>query len=53
MTVTSCAAPVVDLESLPSMPFLNIVKARHDNKAWDWLPWTMEEGVERKGGFCA
>jgi hypothetical protein len=30
---------VVDLESLPSMPFLNIVKTQHDNKAWDWLPW--------------
>ena len=29
---------VVDLESLPSMPFLNIVKTQHDNKAWDWLP---------------
>jgi len=21
------------------MPFLNIVKAQHDNKAWDWFPW--------------
>ena len=30
---------VVDLESLPSMPFLNIVKTQRGNKAWDWLPW--------------
>ena len=30
---------VVDLESLPSMPFLNIVKTQRGNQAWDWLPW--------------
>ena len=30
---------LVELETLPPMSFLNMVKNQHDNKAGDWVPW--------------
>ncbi|CAJ1458009.1 unnamed protein product, partial [Effrenium voratum] len=34
-----CSGTLVTLASLPSVPLLNRVKAQHDSKAWDWIPW--------------
>ena len=33
------AGCLVELETLPAMNFLSMVKNQHDNKAWDWVPW--------------